>query len=73
MLLSGMSPLILSTILGHTSTQMIEKHYSTIMIKDKIAAVRDTQNHQKMKDEVKSKLEEERKLAVTMEKWFIKK
>lgn len=40
MLLAGLSPIIVAQILGHTSIKMIEKHYSTILIKDTIQSVK---------------------------------
>jgi integrase len=70
MLLSGISPLVLATILGHTSTQMIEKHYSTIMIQDKIDSVRKSLDKQEKEAKEKCKIEEEKKMKLAMEKWF---
>jgi integrase len=70
MILSKMPLLNLAHILGHTSTQMIERHYATLLIQDHIHSMQETVDKQDQLALEKRKLEEDKKYRRAMDKWF---
>ncbi len=70
MIISGMPLLNLAHILGHTSTQMIQRRYSTLLIQDHIDLMQDTLDKKELQDKAKKKIESEKKLQKAIDKVF---
>jgi integrase len=65
-----MDSLTLSHIMGHSSTQMIERHYAHLLIGDHIDSMQKTLDRKDLQDKARQEIESEKRQNAAMDSWF---